>query len=114
MVDEIAKFAESASAAGVSASTKETMEEVQKTIKLHGKKVLDSLNLHWRFRLGECSFVHKDHDAPVESKLHRGVATIGAVDWETLEKKFADLEGQLITAKVFCSFVAVFFVFEGE
>ena len=100
MVDELAKFAESTSAAGISASTKETMDEVQKTIKLHGKKVLDSLNVHWRFRLGECSFVHKDHDAAPDAKLHRGIATVGAVDWDTLEKKFADLEGQLITAKV--------------
>ncbi len=85
------------------------MDEVQKTIKLHGKKVLDSLNVHWRFRLGECSFVHKDHDAAPDAKLHRGIATVGAVDWDTLEKKFADLEGQLITAKVDLNICFIYF-----
>ncbi len=97
MLDEITNFTESAST--ISASTKETLGEVQSAIKLHGKKVLDSLNLHWRFRLGECSFVHNDHDAG-SSTLHRGVVTVGAVDWEVLEKRFADLEGQLIAAKM--------------
>merc|ERR1711916_124363 len=68
-------------------------------IKEHGKKVLDSLNLHWRFCLGECSFRHHDFEAGADA-LPRGVATVGAVDWDTLEKKFGDMEQQIISAKM--------------
>ena len=99
VVGELTKYAESRAEAGMSKETKEVVSEVQSAIKLHGKKVLDSLNLHWRFRLGECSFTHRDFDQPDES-LPRGVATVGAVDWAALEKRFGDIENQLIEAKM--------------